>query len=287
MTNEQRTRWANAFRFIRWGIAIGGLLIFTGLLLKGSFEICKVETATDKDRTTVTNTCDPPTVTDASVVAIALLIGLLFAPEMSEVGIFGVSLKRRVEAAESKASQSEAKAERLETQLQMQNVRVDTLTQNVAAASAQGIGNLYIMSGEKLDNVDSGLREKAERFSRGEMPVSTAGAFQLREDLRPDPTLVSRIIQNWEILAASLDLPPYRPDRDVIPRAAVTAADAKRFRNVFAEELQIVRAARNTAAHFGPISNDELQTALDISEQLLEILRRNPPSDPVGAVPVS
>jgi hypothetical protein len=105
---------ANSFRALRWAFVIVVLLLCARGLLHSDFEICKVETVTAKDGPTVTKTCSGPSVTDAGVVAVALLIVLMLTPDMSEVGIFGISLKTRLQAAEGKA-------DRLESQLQMQN----------------------------------------------------------------------------------------------------------------------------------------------------------------------
>jgi hypothetical protein len=83
---------ANYFRGPRWTVAFAVLLTCVFGLLAGWFEVCSVETA----GTTVTRTCNGPSITDAGAVAIAFLIVLLLAPDMSEVGVFGVSLKRRL-----------------------------------------------------------------------------------------------------------------------------------------------------------------------------------------------
>lgn len=277
---------ANSFRVPRWAIAIGVLVWCVCGLLASDFEICKIETVTGKDGPTVTKTCDGPSVTDAGVVAVALLIVLMLAPDMSEVGVFGLSLKARLQAAEGKAAASEAKADKLETQLQMQSLRVDNLTQSVAAASAQASGNNVFIGEEFLKRVSSDLPDKGRDFIEGLVPPPTEGVAPTptpsytqneRSPERVNPDLALQLIDNWETIAASLDLPPYRlGGREAIARIPVTADESSRFRNVFADELQIVRAARNTVAHSAPISNDDLQKAVDISKQLLDILRRTP-----------
>ncbi|UXA16743.1 hypothetical protein [Mycobacterium sp. SMC-4] len=249
-------------------------------LLAGDFEICSLETVTGEDGSTETRTCDGPSVTDAGVVAVALLILLMLAPDMSEVGVFGLSFKARLQAAEGKAAASEAKADKLETQLHMQSLRVD----NLAAANAQATGNNVFIGEEFLKRLSSDLPDKGRVFLEGLVPPLTKGlapsplASDTQEGSpdRVDARLALQLIDNWEMLAATLDLPPYRPGRDAVPRVPVTAEDSHRFRNVFADELQIVRAARNTVAHSAPISNDDLQKAVAMSEQLLDILRRTP-----------
>jgi hypothetical protein len=266
---------ADYWRIPRWLLAFTVLFVCVGGLLTSSFSVCKDETVTKGADQTVTRTCNGPSVSDAGVVAIALLIVLLFAPDMSEVGVLGVSLKRRLATAEAKASESAEKAERLEDRIQVQNSRIEMLSQNLAmaTANAQAISNVYLTTSDEIRQRDSGLAQKAEAFKRGVEPEPTTTAGELVTEAL-DAELATRLIRDWEVLAASLDLPPYRPGgRPDIPRVVVSSDEANRFVNVFADELKIVRAARNNVAHARPITNDDLRAAVDISDRLLAILQ--------------
>lgn len=179
---------------------------------------------------------------------------------MSEVGIFGVSLKRRLAAAETKAESSEKKAERLETQLMAQTQRVDLLSQNVATASAQG-GNVYFLSGDSLGALDANLPNKMRLFLEGEK-VGPLPTETLTSDQEPDPSLVVKLLENWKTIRSFDTILPPR--------------ELNRFRTVFDQELQVAQAARNTVAHSRPISTNDLQKAVDISEQLVNALRGTP-----------
>ncbi|MUL47107.1 hypothetical protein FZI85_04045 [Mycobacterium sp. CBMA293] len=228
--------------------------------------------------------------TDAGTVAVALLIVLLLAPDMSEIGVFGVSLKRRLAAAEDKASKSEAKAENLETQVQIQSARIENLTVSLAAANAtagaaanaQVHQHQYFLSGSPAERAEAEkfgaeLPGKAEAFVRGEIthPAATASA---PDEHKADPVLATQLIENWETLAASLDLPPSRRGaRSDFLRIKVTSERAEEFQMIFDEELRFVRLARNNVAHAQPITNQELHSAVDVSTELLRILR-TPPS---------
>lgn len=252
-------RWLLVFAVL--GVSIGGFLL-------DSFSICTVETVTEQDSSTETRTCGRPEVTDASVIAVALFALLMTAPDMGEIGVFGISLKRRLAAAEKEATDSKEKTERLEDRFILQSVRLDTLNQSVAAATAQANTTIYV-GDASLRNAEANLEDKERAFKQG------AKFAPSEETSEPpaDPKLVSQLLRNWEIIAASLDLPPQRNRRTVdIPRIPVTAENANRFANVFSEELNIVRATRNTVAHAGTISPHELQTAVNISKRLLEIL---------------
>ena len=219
---------ANSYRIPRLALAFAVLVFCVYCLLASRFSVCSVETVTTKGEKTVTKTCDGPTVTDAGVVAVTLLVVLLLAPDMSEVGIFGVSLKRRLEVAEQKAQSSatkaqaaeqkadvsetkadasEKKADRLELQLMAQTQRVDLLSQNVATASAQG-GNVYRLSGDSLGVLDANLPNKMRLFREG----AEAGSLpteNLTPDSEPDPALVVKLLENWEkIRSFDAILPP-------------------------------------------------------------------------------
>ncbi|CAJ1498923.1 hypothetical protein [[Mycobacterium] burgundiense] len=259
---------ANSYRIPRLALAFAILTFCVFCLLASRFTVCNVETVTEKGEATVTKTCAGPTITDAGTVAVALLVILLLVPDMSEVGVFGVSLKRRLEAAEkkadaseTKAAASEQKAERLELQLQAQTQRLDLLSQNLAHASAQGIGNMYIISGETIDKADENMRTKVDAFVHGRESTPT-----FAEPPAPvsssDPTMVVKLLENWEKIKRFDTILP--------------ATELGRFRTVFEQELQIVQAARNTVAHSRPISASDLEKAVDISDQLVEILRRTP-----------
>lgn len=272
---SQSSLEANSFRAFRWTLVVLGFFGVVVLLLANRFEVCTIETSTGNDGSTVTKTCKGPEVTDASVVAVAALLVLLIVPDMSEVGIFGVSLKRRLAQAEQKVSESEAKAERLENRLEIQNLRVDTLSQNLVAANAQAVNNVYLVSTEDIKNIDAALPEKARMYARGEVPSMPATGFLAPEaEEKLDPLMVVRLIQNWETLAWYLSLTPYHRGANAEDIGiAISLHQANLFRRLFEDELNIVRAARNNVAHAKPITDDDLSSAVDISERLLEALR--------------
>jgi hypothetical protein len=283
---------ADTYRWPRWLTATVVLVGFIAGLLGSRFHVCNDDTVTKGAETTVTHTCKGPGVSDAEVVAIALFIVLLLVPDMSEVGVFGVSLKRRLAAAEDKASESVAKAENLERQLQLQSVqveslnqtlqhqsqlqsqrvetltenlqhlRVEMLTQNAAAAAAhsQATGNTMIIGGETLRDLTIELPDKVSAFERGVTPPKAK--VDRRAITAQYPQLATRLIANWEDISELTELQP-----------GSRWTDDVRFTSTFQEELEVVRAARNTVAHAKPISPQDLRAAVDISDRLLETLR--------------
>ncbi|WP_199422866.1 hypothetical protein [Actinotalea solisilvae] len=213
-------------------------------------------------------------ITDASVLTFALLVVLLVSPEMGEVGVFGISLKRRVESAEREAERSAKKAEQLEVQLALHSVRLDSVAQSVASAAAQATVGPILIGDAAIRQSLSEFGEKARAFESGESRPGTDGA-EVAE--RPDYERIGRLIDNWERIAAALDLPPRRVLRDGTSFSGVpqlSAEEASRFRAIFDEELQVIRAARNTVAHARPLEAEELALAVDLSDRLFELLAR-------------
>lgn len=252
--------------------AFAVLIWCIGNLLLNNFSVCKDETVIRGIEASVTYSCGGPSVTDAGVIAFGLLIILFFLPDMSEIGVFGISLKRRLAEAEAKAAESKAKAEYLENQVHIQNSRIETLSQNLVSASAQANGNAIYFGDEFVRVLIDDLPNKADAYKRGVEPDRT----KFSSDFSPRPSedgLVTQLIRNWERIAASLNLPPSRRRKSDTPRIVVNPDEANRFINVFADELDVVRAARNSVAHAIPISSDELRAAVGISERLLEILQ--------------
>jgi hypothetical protein len=132
--------------------------------------------------------------------------------------------------------------------------------------------------------LESELSEKAKAYSRGDVPMSTSGESLTGTGVQvPDPALVALILRNLELIAASLDLPPYRRGGRVdVPRLKLTTPEIVEIAGLFEEEIQLVRAARNTVAHAGFMSTEVLRVDVDVSEQLLRIIRNprlEPPED--------
>jgi hypothetical protein len=190
---------------------------------------------------------------------------------MSEIGVFGISLKRRIIAAEEKAEESKSKADRLETQVQIQNLRLESLSQSNAIATAQANGNAIYIGDDFIRSLETNFPGKAEAYKMGVDPEQKEAAVESSFDA--DDRLVTRLIRNWETIAASLDLPPYRRRKSEIHRIAISSDEAKRFVDIFYDELEVVRATRNSVAHAIPVSHNELRTAVAISDRLMEVLR--------------
>ena len=259
----------NAWRPIRWTVVLVLLTVAIAGLFLGWFEVCSKTTTKDG----IESACNQPTVSDASVVGSVLLVLLILSPDLSEIGVFGISLKRRLEAAEQKAKSSEEKVERVTDRLAIQSTRIDGLAQATASAAAQAtVGPIFI--GDKaIEHAQAVLPEKERAFLAGR---------DVSVDETPKPPLdyaaIGELISNWEEINSLLGPTPYRMTQRPPVESSLSEDDVRRFVEIFKEELQIVRAARNTVAHAGAISPEDVTSAVDISNSLLEILRHRRPA---------
>jgi hypothetical protein len=78
------------------------------------------------------------------------------------------------------------------------------------------------------------------------------------------------LIRVWEELSEALflDRQSLRAAQQVLPESLL--ARRRRFLNVFGDELDFVRAARNNVAHAKPLTGDEADEAITVGRRLLE-----------------
>lgn len=260
--SSERPLWT----WIRRGIALTVLAFSLGGLLLDKFHTCTVESTIDKTLTT----CVPPTITDASVVAVAVLFLALILPDFDEISAVGVSMKRRIEAVDRRTDELQSSFALLSAQVSQ------------ATANASVVNNLsYLPPENSLDKIAARLAAKLENVARTGSSETTvpdgelshgdgrAASNRIAAEVGPDGTvralLSQRLIVLWEQLQEILLLGPrYRPARD-------SRAPASRMAEEFAEEIATVRRARNSVAHAQAISSHDIKLAVDAAEKLIEI----------------
>lgn len=264
-----------------WRLAAVAMLLGFALIgaLFGWFEVCSDSLNDEGD---VVRLCRPPMATDFAVlVGMTILLALIW-DQLSEMGIPGLfTLKRRLDQAEGMIHLNRAETERqghrqeqLETQLALSVTRLEQSLATVTSASSHAsIGDTYYVLSER------GLSELAEKLP-GKTSTARTGrtTTPLQEPVNTDPSralLVSRLLAAWEELQGELEPPPVESDKPAMTVAEYNEASARnsRFRTLFREEINAVRAARNTVAHARPISDAALEEALGIATELLRILR--------------
>ena len=254
-----RTRW------YRWSLAIA-LLAFgvVGGLLQW-FNTCEEKAL---DNGTVVSTCRDPSISDAAVVFAGVLFLLMIAPDFEEAGLFGFSLKRRVAQAEKKAAD-------VERQLAVFAVRLE----NVATASATANANINIFPGELLTPevlraVNQRFDEKRQRYAAGQA-VERDIARPVRPVGEEDASLRADLLAVWEELSSILQLTPGARRAERPNEYEIGLARRQRFINLFGEELEVVRAARNAVAHARPVDTEALREAVEVGRKLLALARED------------
>ncbi|WP_156925967.1 hypothetical protein [Glycomyces arizonensis] len=205
---------------------------------------------------TIREICGPVTMVDPRIALPILLGAILILPDMSEVGILGLSLKKRVEEAERQVAQ-------FELRILEQELRITSASQSAASAQVNFGGDLMFTQ-DAVERSRNGVSEKRRKFLSGE-----DSGPDWDPSPQPNMELVWQLLSNWEFLSEALGLAGYR-------RAFVNGAQSKyknyvsRFRSQFEEELRIVQTARNTVAHARHIPDEELEEAVYLSRELME-----------------
>jgi hypothetical protein len=132
---------------VRRGLAVAVVLFAVASIAGGWGRVCSEATTPDGR---VVETCRTPDATDALVIAYALFVLLLLAPDLAEVGVPGLfTLRRRVEEQESRLETEEARRELIESQLASVSAQL-TQTVNARAVGVDAL-NIYVSGDETAD----------------------------------------------------------------------------------------------------------------------------------------
>lgn len=256
-------------KWLRRSAACLVLVLALGGLILDKFRICSTEATSDE----TLQLCRAPEISDASVIAVAVLFLILALPDFEEVTALGVSLRRRIEAVDRRADEIQASILTLTTQISQ------------ATASASIVNHIgYLDPDNSLDEIAARLATKLGRSEADSSSDSAASSDELTHgDARTSgeniagavgaegtarALLAIRLIELWEELQERLLLGPrYRAVRE-------SGGPTARFASMFAEEINTVRQARNSVAHAQRISTHDIELAVDAAEKLLEIARR-------------
>lgn len=213
-------------------------------------------------------TCAPPTITSATVLLVLLLVVALLWPDISEVTVLGVTLKRRIAAAESKATAAREEVEDLRTTVLLQQVQIDAVVSANSTASAV-VHNHFGSNAWGADERQR-LREESARVANEAGGNRVAGppdkrggvAFNVAE-------LKMELLEKYESLAEVLDLYNLRGRG----RPSTEEAQKRRVQEWFiadhAPALDSVRQLRNAIAHARGVSRDDVIEGLVVLDRLL------------------
>lgn len=254
---------SDGFRRLRWGLTVAIAGFFLVGLQGDHIHLC----TTDRKSNEVHTTCSPPSLTDAVSLAVIALEGLLIWPELSELGAFGLSLKRRVGEAKSRADEATAEVRDLRTTIQAIQTQVVTLSSATANSSAV-VGPILIGVGA-IRQAEANLPDKEAAFDSGSEPQRP----QVQAPVEGGAPAQVELLRAYETFRAALTTLQDRARHD-----ASAFERAARFEQLFADEIRVVQAARNSVAHSLTVEPEELAAAIDIAQRLTQILTK--PSRP-------
>lgn len=123
---------------VRRGGALLAVLVAVGLIGAGRAKVC-AQAVTGSGA--VVTTCRAPQASDGLVIAYALFVLLLLAPDLAELGVPGLlTLRRRVNEQDSRLETEEGRRELLESQVATVSARLSQVT----TAQAVGVDELNI-----------------------------------------------------------------------------------------------------------------------------------------------
>lgn len=235
------------------------------------------------------STCAQPTISSATVVVLLLLVLLLLWPDISEITVLGVSLKRKVEQAKQAAA--DAKTEAVEAQddirdlsaaVQSLQLQLNTVVMTTASSSsAATISQTFLVperpwsAGTSADVKRSVMNLQRER-NRYDSVDSWSQAPRrdrvnleaVREGIRgkSDDELKMQLLRDWETLDSILGI-----TTSARPRATKSIDDDEpQLRSVqqsfiadHRDTLSGVRSLRNAVAHAKDVSRHDVEDGLE------------------------
>lgn len=269
---------------VRTGIGLAVLFAFGALLLTG-FRECSVVTAVNAatgaaTKTSTTTTCTPSPVSSALVLVVLLFVVVLFWPDISEVTIGNVTLKRRVEEARSEAKAARAEADRLVDVVASQQIRIDGFVSTTSLANA--ISNQHQTTTIHIDS-NAWTAEKGEVIETEVDHLLTESERNLRLTDTDDVNAAQvQVLQQFEELSRWLGLNARRArGRPSASDLELRAAQAQ-----FIEEhkfaIEGVRELRNAVAHAEYVPPDNLASGLELLQGLVVRAKKAlpPPAQP-------
>ncbi|GAB3296527.1 hypothetical protein GCM10027427_18060 [Pseudoclavibacter terrae] len=213
-------------------------------------------------------TCAPPTITSATVLLVLLLVVALLWPDISEVTVLGVTLKRRIAAAESKATAARKGIEDLRATVLLQQVQINAVVRANSTASA--VVHNHFGSDAWGPDERQRLREESARVANDAGGYRADGPPEERDRVASSVAeLKMELLEKYEALADVLDLHALRG------RGRPTTGEAQKrrvqewFIADYAPALDSVRQLRNAIAHAREVSRDDVSEGLAVLDRLL------------------
>lgn len=260
---------ARAWRPLRLSLVFLILTAYGAAVLWLYRECSVLSTVAANADTTTATTCAPPTASSATVLILILIVVLLLWPDISEVTVLGVTLKRKVEEAKKDAAAAKEEVGTLSLLVQSLQVQISSMVvSTAAAASSANISQSFVLpdypwnsreSARVQKSVEELQRELDERRQASGEPVGPSTGhyvegskyLDLLSNLRDDE-LSMRLIREWAQFDSMLAIQTFnRPRReDQLSDEELRKRHAQRgFVAEHREAIAGVRSLRNAVAH--------------------------------------
>jgi hypothetical protein len=152
---SQGKRMAKVRRGLAAALLLGWLVtLFVSTLNPSGLHVCDDEIAR-VGSTALVKTCRPLAITDAPMLAVLVIVGILLFPDLSALEIPGVlRVERKLEQQARRQDEIVATVHRLEASQQQQQQQ-QVYNYNVVGAAAAKLGELAALQGEKREHFDS------------------------------------------------------------------------------------------------------------------------------------
>lgn len=253
----------------RFTIALTLLVIGVIAAVRYYRECSVVKTVNADDSVVTLTTCAPPTVTSATVLLFLLLVVALLWPDISEITVLGVSLKRKVAEARAAAESARESVAHLRDVVQHQQTQIDAVT----TATATNTTNIHLGDGALLEDLRGRLRKQAEDV-REEQHRDSAPNLEPSSAV-PDSELKIRVLSEFQVLSDLLGLATRRGRGELIAKDHHRRAIQQFFSDDHAGPIRSVRAVRNAVAHAHDVPREDLENALVVLSGLISEAREH------------
>lgn len=279
ISGKPSTYW----RPLRYSLVGIFLAIYTVVVLYPYRECSVVKTVAESGAISTETSCAPMGLDSASALALILIVGALLWPDLAEVTVLGVNLKRRVAVAEQKVKDAEGSVRDLTAQVQTLVLRVDSASSS--AASAQSSVHLYEPRPGWTRADGAEIRDQRERLH---IPLSGPREHRPLPEVS-DPQvagylLTGRIIELWEELDQIIKL---RASAKTLGGGIVLEPTPRYSRDFWVNNRESIEASlklRNAVAHAQNVPISELQDGVILLEGLVsrarETVRKRPGDGP-------
>jgi hypothetical protein len=247
------------WRVVRLAAFVAVVLWGAGYLSEDGNRVCSTVTR-EGFEAGMTETCAAPGLDSPITLGLLLFAILLLWPDLSEVGVLGVTLKKQV----AEAVDSAKKAEQAATSLSAQ-VSQWVLTSSTSSAFANTEFNVYTSADANT------VTRAAEGTDRSRDTTADATALtNASED-----ELVGKVVRKWAELQEALEL-----DNRLRPKADHSTERASRLTGArldiagrFNDELFALRRLRNAAAHGADLERASVEGGVVLLDSLLDEYR--------------